>query len=196
MRKLVPTSNFTASFSCSAPSLFRTTLRPWWLVAVPKLQFLQSRFWCRYLASDGPDNMHSSEEQSWYFDTPSSRVAPVQLENYNGRFQDRQNHHSIAAHFELEANCTDHEMSNQQPSMPESSLTQQKAGMPRKSWCIPTTSQIHLFALQTLYFRGKLFQYVVNFAQPFFGVEIWPQMGQITCTARKNSLGILKLQLR
>ena len=54
---------------------------------------------------------------------------------------------------ELEANATDHKMSNQQPSMPESSLTQQKAGMRRKSWCIPTTSQLHFFALHTLYLR-------------------------------------------
>ena len=75
VRKLVPTSNFTASFSCSANSLLRTTFRPWKLAAVPKLRFLHSRF-CRYLASDWPNNMHSSEEQSWYLDTTSSRVAP------------------------------------------------------------------------------------------------------------------------
>ena len=37
VRKLVPTSNFTASFSCSANSLLRTTFRPWKLAAVPKL---------------------------------------------------------------------------------------------------------------------------------------------------------------
>ena len=29
LRKLVPTYNFTASFSCSANSLLRTTFRPW-----------------------------------------------------------------------------------------------------------------------------------------------------------------------
>ena len=56
----------------------------------------------------------------------------------------------MVAPVELETSATGHEMSNQgeKPDLP-----QHKPGSPCKNWWLPTTSQLHFFALHNLYLR-------------------------------------------
>ena len=56
----------------------------------------------------------------------------------------------MVAPVELETSATGHEMSNQgeKPDLPH-----HKPGSPCKSWWLPTTSQLHFFALHNLYLR-------------------------------------------
>ena len=56
----------------------------------------------------------------------------------------------MVAPVELETSATGHEMSNQgeKPDLP-----QHKPGYPCKNWWLPTTSQLHFFALHNLYLR-------------------------------------------
>ena len=101
----------------------------------------------------------------------------------------------MAAGVELEANATDHKLSNQ--------LTSHEAGLQRM--LVPTynlTLQIHFRALQTLYLgplldhgSWPLFQ-SCNSCATTFAVEIWAQLGQRTSTAWKNICCILLLPLR
>ena len=67
---------------------------------------------------------------------------------WKGGSQDKQNYHCMVAGTELQKHATDHEMSNQQsekPGLPNTNLNR------LENWWLPTTSQLHFFALHNVY---------------------------------------------
>ena len=122
--------------------------------------------------------MHSSEEQSWHLNTTTSIVAP-DWQDYNGCFQDKQNHHCMVAGVELEANAIDHEMSNQKQNN-TSSLTLQKSGMLWKTGVLLYVLLLsfwgHILYFGPLVDHGswQLFQ-SCHACATVFGQEIWPR---------------------
>ena len=54
-------------------------LRPFTLVAVPKLWFLCSCLFCKDLVSNGPNDKHRLQEEVWHLVFTTSTLAPVQL---------------------------------------------------------------------------------------------------------------------
>ena len=118
--------------------------RPWQLVAVPKLKVLCSRLCCRDIDPNRQNTEHSLEEQFWNF-------APVRSARLLWWFPRQAKPSLHGGSRRTWNNVTGHEISNQQWEEPN--LPQHKPGSPWQNWWLPTTSQLHFFALHNLYLR-------------------------------------------
>ena len=127
---------------------------PWQLAAVSKLKFLCSRLCCRDTDSNLQNAVNSLEEQFWNFAMTPVVVAPVRSARLLWWLPRRAKQSLYGGSGRIWNKC--HWSWNLKSAMRIPDLPQHKPGSPWENWWLPTTSQLHFFALHNLYLRPSV----------------------------------------
>ena len=141
-------------------------------VAVPKLLFLYSRFWCRDVGPNGTDDKHDLEKQLWHLGSTTSTVASLRVARLG--WLPSQAKRPLHWHWTSKlCHC---------------------------SWNIKWDTgrylQLHSFTFFALHDVYSVAVPKLWFLRSWLFLLMWAQMGQITNTAWKNTSGTLPVQLQ
>ena len=185
--KLIATYNFAAS-----PFLHYCTLLG--------QQCLSSDSYvcCTDVGPNGPNNKHSLEEHLWHVASTTSTVASLPV----ARLGWLPGQAKLPLHDGWQRTrklC--HSSWNVKSTIKKAQSPQHKPASPWENWSLPTSLQLHFFALHSLHLGPfRLCELVavpkvVILTQLPFAVEMWAQKGQITNTAWQNTRAKLPVQL-